>query len=68
MPRSRRSWWRWCTAIGRRRAVLAVDTFESLVLLDAWLRTRLLPALPATTLTVLAGRDRPAPAWQTAAG
>jgi hypothetical protein len=29
---------------------------------------RFLPALPATTLTVLAGRDRPAIAWHTTPG
>ena len=48
--------------------VLVIDTYEVLGLLDAWLRTQFLPALPATTLTVLAGRDRPAIAWHTTAG
>jgi hypothetical protein len=55
-------------ALAARSTVLVIDTYEVLGLLDAWLRTRFLPALPATTLTVLAGRDRPALAWHTAAG
>ena len=55
-------------ALAARSTVLVIDTYEVLGLVDAWLRTRFLPALPATTLTVLAGRDRPALAWHTAAG
>ncbi len=55
-------------ALAPRPAVLVIDTYEVLGLLDAWLRTQLLPALPATTLTVLAGRDRPAMAWHVTAG
>jgi DNA-binding CsgD family transcriptional regulator len=50
------------------RHVLAVDTYEVLGLIDAWLRTTLLPALPDSVLTVLVGRDRPADAWHTAPG
>lgn len=49
-------------------SVVVVDTYEMLGLLDTWLRTRFLPALPATTLTILAGRDRPATAWRRSAG
>ena len=55
-------------ALAARPTVLVIDTYEVLGLLDAWLRTQFLPALPATTLTVLAGRDRPATAWHTTAG
>ena len=55
-------------ALAARPTVLVIDTYEALGLLDAWLRTQFLPALPATTLTVLAGRDRPATAWHTTAG
>ncbi|MGG5260392.1 LuxR C-terminal-related transcriptional regulator [Phycicoccus avicenniae] len=55
-------------ALDGRRTVLVVDTYEVLGLLDAWLRTRFLPAMPASTLTVLAGRDRPAAAWYSAPG
>ena len=43
-------------ALGETRVTLVVDTYEMLGLLDAWLRTRFLPTLPATTVTILAGR------------
>lgn len=46
-----------------RRVVLLFDTYEQLAALDDWLRTRLLPRLPATALTVAAGRSPPTPAW-----
>ena len=32
--------------------------------LDEWVRTWLLPRLPATALTVVAGRQLPGPAWR----
>lgn len=51
-----------------RRTVLAIDTYEVLGLLDTWLRTTFLPALPASVLTVFAGRDGPGAAWHTAPG
>jgi AAA ATPase domain len=51
-----------------RRLVLLIDTYERLATLDDWFRTRFLPRLPASTLTVLAGRDRPDPAWRTESG
>lgn len=47
-----------------RRIVLLVDTYERLAPLDDWLRTALLPRMPATALTVLASRQPPAPAWR----
>ncbi len=47
------------------RLVLLVDTYERLGPLDDWIRTRLLPRLPAATLTVLAGRTGPGSAWRT---
>jgi hypothetical protein len=46
------------------RVVLLVDTYERLAPLDDWLRTRLLPRLPATALTVVAGRMPPSGAWR----
>lgn len=55
-------------ALGETRVTLVVDTYEMLGLLDAWLRTRFLPTLPATTVTILAGRDRPASGWYASAG
>ncbi|HSK26266.1 MAG TPA: AAA family ATPase [Jiangellales bacterium] len=53
---------------GAARLVLLVDTYERLAALDDWFRTRFLPRLPAATLTVLAGRDRPSPAWRAEPG
>jgi hypothetical protein len=50
------------------RCVLLVDTVERLLLLDDWLRRRLVPALPDHVRVVLAGRDAPAAAWTAALG
>ena len=50
------------------RTVLLVDTYELLLDLDAWVRDSLLPALPSTTLVVLAGRSPPALQWRTDVG
>ncbi len=47
------------------RQVILVDTYELLRPLDAWLREVLLPELSAQVVTVLAGREAPAPAWKT---
>ena len=44
--------------------VLLIDAYERLGAVDAWLRTWLLPRLPATALTVVAGRELPGPAWR----
>jgi hypothetical protein len=46
------------------RVVLLLDTYERLAPLDDWVRTALLPRLPATALTVAAGRAPPGPAWR----
>jgi hypothetical protein len=46
------------------RLVLMLDAYERLAAIDDWLRTALLPRLPATALTVLAGRTPPGPAWR----
>ncbi|HZD68280.1 MAG TPA: ATP-binding protein [Actinomycetes bacterium] len=46
------------------RLVVLLDTYERLGPVDDWLRTRLLPRLPATALTVAAGRTPPSPAWR----
>jgi hypothetical protein len=53
---------------GGARLVLLVDSYERLAPLDDWFRTRFLPRMPASTLTVLAGRDRPSPAWRAESG
>lgn len=53
---------------GADRTVLGLDTYEVFGLLDTWLRTVFLPALPADVFTVIAGRERPRAAWRTASG
>lgn len=56
-------------ALGARgTAVLVVDSFERLNLLDAGLRNNFLPALPAQSTTVLVGRRPTNVAWRTAPG
>ena len=47
-----------------RRVVVLLDTYEQLALLDGWVRTHLIPRLPATALTVIAGRTAPGPGWR----
>jgi hypothetical protein len=46
------------------RVVVLFDTYERLGPLDDWVRTRLLPRLPATALTVAAGQRPPGSAWR----
>ena len=46
------------------RLVLLVDAYEQMAPLDHWLRSRLLPRLPDTALTVIASRNPPTPAWR----
>jgi hypothetical protein len=46
------------------RVVVLLDTYERLLALDEWLRTWLLPRLPATAVTVIAGRTPPGPGWR----
>ena len=46
------------------RLVVLFDTYERLSPLDDWIRTGLLPRLPATALTVVAGRAAPGSAWR----
>ena len=45
--------------------VLALDHYETFLLLDTWLRQTLLPALPDPTRLVLASRQPPVPLWTT---
>lgn len=45
--------------------MLLIDTYESLVSLDTWLRDTFLPQLPGRSLVVTAGRNPPDPAWRT---
>ena len=46
------------------RLVLFIDAYDRLGDLDGWIRTTLLPALPADTLTVIATRNLPAGGWR----
>jgi hypothetical protein len=46
------------------RLVLILDAFERLGGLHDWVRTGLLPALPADSLTFVACRDEPGEAWR----
>ncbi|HEU4974146.1 MAG TPA: ATP-binding protein [Baekduia sp.] len=48
---------------GIERPLLLIDTYERIAAADAWVRTRLLPSLPARTIVVLAGRRPPDRAW-----
>ena len=43
--------------------VIALDHYEVFRLMDTWLRQVLVPALPAGTSLLLAGRERPLGAW-----
>jgi hypothetical protein len=45
------------------KTVLLFDTCELLAPLEGWLREAFLPELPATTITVMAGRNAPGSAW-----
>jgi hypothetical protein len=47
-----------------KKWVILLDTYETLSPLEEWLRTSFLPELPETVLTVLAGRNPPAPSWR----
>ncbi len=46
------------------RLVLLIDSYERMAPLDHWLRSRLLPRLPADAVTVLVARDAPSHAWR----
>lgn len=50
------------------RLVLIIDAYEHLGALDGWVRTGLLPGLPADTLAVVAGRRPPGAEWRADAG
>ena len=56
------------TALGEPGRVLLLDTWESAAPLDGWLRERFLPALPADSVVVVAGRVPPSPGWRADAG
>ena len=49
---------------GCEPAVLLLDTFEAAGGLEDWLREQFVPALPACSLVVVAGRNAPGRAWR----
>jgi DNA-binding response OmpR family regulator len=48
------------------RAVLAIDAYEDLRLLDTWLRQVFVPSLPATTRVLMVSREPPVGRWLSA--
>jgi DNA-binding CsgD family transcriptional regulator len=48
--------------------VIVIDDYERFVVVDAFVRNELLPALPSTTTTVLVGRNPPNRAWRASPG
>lgn len=52
------------TSNHRPRLVWLVDTYDQMSALDDWIRTEVLPRLPATTVTVVAGRLPPGQGWR----
>ncbi|MFD5812222.1 MULTISPECIES: AAA family ATPase [Rhodococcus] len=51
------------TASGQR-LVMVIDTYEALAPIDGWIRRDLLPRLPDSAVTVIAGRSPPSPQWR----
>jgi AAA ATPase-like protein len=49
-------------------SVLVVDHYELLRLLDSWLRSELVPRLPARVRLILSGRHPPTSGWSTTSG
>jgi hypothetical protein len=50
---------------GGGRLVLLVDAYEQMTPLDHWFRTLLIPRLPGSAITVIAGRTASTRAWRT---
>ena len=50
-------------ALDAPRALLLVDTYELLTMLDPWVRRTFVPGLPEGVRVVLAGREPPVAAW-----
>ncbi len=48
--------------------VILIDTYETLMPLDGWLRAVFLPELPQSVLVVLAGSEPPSSGWRTDSG
>lgn len=52
------------SACASRRVVVLIDSYERLASMDDWIRTDLLPRLPASSLVVMAGRHPPGTEWR----
>jgi len=50
------------------RTLICLDQYENFILMDTWLRQVFIPALPDTTLTVMASRYAPKTSWLTTEG
>ncbi|MBW4631309.1 MAG: ATP-binding protein [Iphinoe sp. HA4291-MV1] len=50
------------------RTVIFIDTYETIVSLDQWLREEFLPQLSENILIILAGRKPPSSGWRSDAG
>jgi Transcriptional regulatory protein, C terminal/AAA ATPase domain len=48
----------------RQTTAIIIDNYESLTLLDAWVRQVLVPALPSSAGLVIAAREPPGPGWR----
>jgi hypothetical protein len=46
-----------------QRPLVLIDTYEHMSALGSYLRSTLLPSLPANAVVVVAGRDEPEPGW-----
>ena len=49
--------------MGAERPLILIDTYERMSALGGYLRSTLLPSLPANAAVVIAGRDAPEPGW-----
>jgi hypothetical protein len=47
-----------------KTTAVIIDNYESLTLLDPWIRQVLVPALPSSTRVFLAAREPPGPGWR----
>ena len=52
-------------ALAGQTVVVVLDPYERLGLVDDWVRNALVPALPASAVTIIVGRNAPNAAWRT---
>ncbi len=55
-------------ALAGEAVVLVLDSYERLGLVDDWVRNDLVPAQPASAVTIIVGRNAPNVAWRTSPG